>query len=152
MLRRKMHSSLARCTLRFTSRASQRRPSVAKCVALRCVALRCVELLALLTRWPTLQILKQFTFYAYLSGSQMVPPITTPGVGCAAISINPNKVVNYEIHHTVTNPASVVLLQGDVGVVGSFDNTLATFTYDCWTCVRANPRASSSSSHWRLCL
>jgi hypothetical protein len=75
------------------------------------------------------QIEKKYEYYAYLSGSQLVPPITTSAVGCAAITVNPNKVINYEIHHHVAKPSAVVLSAGDVGQVTPLDTVLAEFTY-----------------------
>jgi len=70
------------------------------------------------------QINNNYDYYAYLSPSQVVPPRTSSGVGCATLRLNEKtndgQVLNYDIHFTIpqTNDASVDLVQGVPGLAG----------------------------------
>lgn len=66
-------------------------------------------------------------YFAYLSGTQMIPPVTTSAVGCASFDLRPDKVVDYDISHSVDFPSSIKLYTGAVGEPvhpGDFDYVL----------------------------
>jgi len=69
----------------------------------------------------------QYQYYAYLSGTQINPPITTGSLGCATFSFGNNRTMNYDIEHSVAFPLSTEFSLGAYGQNGlyqfSFPNT-----------------------------
>ena len=48
------------------------------------------------------QIGVEYQFYSYLSGTNVVPPVTTSSVGCATFRLSSNnQALDYDIHHSV---------------------------------------------------
>eukprot|EP01094_Clydonella_sp_ATCC50884_P011520 TRINITY_DN2131_c0_g2_i1.p1 TRINITY_DN2131_c0_g2~~TRINITY_DN2131_c0_g2_i1.p1 ORF type:complete len:447 (+),score=105.99 TRINITY_DN2131_c0_g2_i1:734-2074(+) len=66
-------------------------------------------------------------YFAYLSGTQMVPPVTTSAVGCGSFDLRPDRVVDYDISHTVRNPSAVALYRGKIGEVANVGHIDALF-------------------------
>ena len=70
------------------------------------------------------QITDFYDFYAYLSGSQVVPPVTTSGMGCATFRLKERTakgtIVDYDIHFQVSDPVNVniEIMHGDLGSIG----------------------------------
>jgi len=69
------------------------------------------------------QITVQNDWWAYLSGTNVVPPVTTEAVGCATFFLDgeQNRVLNYDIHHSVSTPREVTLEVGEEGQNGDLD-------------------------------
>jgi len=65
------------------------------------------------------QLTTQFDYFAYLTGIQMVPSVTTANLGCATFDMtNLNYRVDFEIMHSIKDPIAVELLRGPMGVPG----------------------------------
>jgi hypothetical protein len=71
----------------------------------------------------------QYQYYAYLSGSQENPPVTTSSIGCATFFFAGNRTMNYDIEHSVPSPVSTNFDIGATGQNGrfsfSFPNTVS---------------------------
>jgi hypothetical protein len=72
------------------------------------------------------QISQHFDYYAYLSGTTVLPPRTTSAVGCATFRLAETHqaggtVLDYEIMHDVADAVAVEMHFGGDGQVGSTD-------------------------------
>lgn len=69
------------------------------------------------------QITVEADWWAYLSGTNVVPPVTTEAVGCATFFLDgeQNRILNYDIHHSVATPQEVTLEIGQEGQNGDLD-------------------------------
>ena len=61
----------------------------------------------------------KYDFYAYLSGSNIIPPVTTSAVGCVTLTLDKNNQLDYSIFHTVQSPVEVNLNYGNEGENGA---------------------------------
>lgn len=59
-------------------------------------------------------------WWAYLSGTNIIPPVTTEAVGCATFFLegDQNRILNYAVHHSVVSPRKVTLQAGEEGQNG----------------------------------
>lgn len=72
------------------------------------------------------QIVNQYNYYAYISGTQEVPIVTTAAKGLALLNVNSNDA-SYVIHHdNVNSVQSVRLFDGMVGVNGDSITTISS--------------------------
>lgn len=60
----------------------------------------------------------EYDFYAYLSGSNVVPPVTTSGVGCVTMSLSNQNSLDYAIFHSVVSPTEINFYYGNEGQNG----------------------------------
>lgn len=74
------------------------------------------------------QIERDNDYFAYLTGTQMIPPVTTAAVGCASFDLRPDRVVDYDIVHTVKNPSAVGLYHGKIGQTQTLGEINALFS------------------------
>ena len=70
------------------------------------------------------QISDTYNYYAYLTGTQLLPPITSSGIGCGTFKLdeltNDGRVFNYDITFTLPEfeKVTVDLMHGDIGLSG----------------------------------
>lgn len=70
------------------------------------------------------QLTTQFDFFAYLTGNQMVPPVTTASLGCASFDLTDyNYNLDFEVVHSVDDPTNVYFVQGKLGETGTLADT-----------------------------
>eukprot|EP01095_Lingulamoeba_sp_RSL-Kostka_P002695 TRINITY_DN13606_c0_g1_i1.p1 TRINITY_DN13606_c0_g1~~TRINITY_DN13606_c0_g1_i1.p1 ORF type:complete len:651 (+),score=275.06 TRINITY_DN13606_c0_g1_i1:40-1992(+) len=57
------------------------------------------------------QITIEYDFYAYISGTNVVPPVTTSSVGCATMDLigDQSRIMDYQIIHHVSDPDSTAI-------------------------------------------
>lgn len=74
------------------------------------------------------QINIEFDWYAYLSGTNVVSPVTTSAVGCATFKLlgEQNRIFDYSIFHTVKLPLQAQLFVGYEGDNGELSRTFRT--------------------------
>ena len=70
----------------------------------------------------------QYPYYAYLSGTYVVPPVTTSSVGIATLSMLTNSTFDYDIQFSVPYPIEVRLSQGPEGINGPINRLFPTNT------------------------
>jgi len=63
-------------------------------------------------------ITTEFPYYAYLSGTYVVPPVTTSSIGCATFQVVGNATLNFDVEFSVPYPIEVRLVEGPEGVNG----------------------------------
>lgn len=72
------------------------------------------------------QIADTYTYYAYLTGTQLLPPKTTSAIGCATLRMNEvtnrGRILDFDVHFGSPDykEFSVDLLHGDIGTEGEF--------------------------------
>ena len=68
------------------------------------------------------QLTTQYDFFAHLTGIQVVPPVSTPNVGCATFDlIDYNFNLDYEILHSIEDAVSVNMYEAAFGVNAETD-------------------------------
>jgi len=67
-------------------------------------------------------------FWSYLSGTNVVPPVTTSAVGCGTFEItgDSKRVLNYDIHHSVADPTIADIRISHEGANGKPTQTFAS--------------------------
>jgi len=76
------------------------------------------------------QVSDTYNYYAYLTGTQLLPPLTTSSIGCATLRMdevtNKGRILNYDVHFELDEyeEVSVELLHADVGLEGETLHTM----------------------------
>jgi len=78
------------------------------------------------------QISDTYSYYAYLTGTQLLPPVTTSSIGCATFRLdeetNKGRKLNYDVHFELAEAeeVSVELLNADIGLEGETIHSMGT--------------------------